>query len=200
MQGLTKRQREIVDFIETYITAHRYSPSYRDIQQHFGFSSLGSVYSHIQLLKKKGFLSENTQLSRSMILIAEKETEIEIPLIGKLRGGMPLETYSQVSMIKLPSYMVPSTNSTYLLRVEGSEFAEEWIKAGDLLLILSKRDFEDHEMVLAQVDNQTTLIKRCYHDSSYVRLESENPDVQPMMLREDHVQILGVILSLIRDY
>lgn len=200
MQGLTKRQREIVDFIETYITTHRYSPSYRDIQQHFGFSSLGSVYNHVQSLKKKGFLPENTQPSRSITLVAEKGAEVEIPLIGKVRGGMPIETYSQVSMIKLPSYMVPSTDSTYLLRVEGSAFAEEWIKAGDLLLVLSKRDFEDHEMVLAQVGNQTTLIKRCHHDSSYIRLESENPEVQPMMLREDHVQILGVILSLIRYY
>jgi repressor LexA len=201
MQGLTKRQREIVDFIEGYVSEKRHSPSYRDIQQHFEFSSLGSVYNHIQSLKKKGIVSENTQNSRSLTLLTEQKMEgIEIPLIGQLRGGMPIETYPQISKVLLPSLMVHATQACYLLKAVGSELEEEWIKQDDLLLIQSKSDFEDEEMVLAQVSRQTTFIKRAFRDSPYIRLESVNPEVEPLILREEHVQILGIILSLIRDY
>jgi len=201
MQGLSKRQREIVDFIESYLSEKRHSPSYRDIQHHFGFSSLGSVYNHIQSLKKKGVLPENTQNGRSLVLLAEQKKEgLEIPLIGRLRGGMPIEIFSQVSMITLPSLMVISPYSSYLLRVIGSELEEEWIREGDLLLVESKNDFEDKEMVLAQVGGQTTLIKQGFNASPYIRLESLNPKVQPLILRKDHVQILGAIISLIRNY
>lgn len=201
MAGLTKRQREIVDFIESYLSEKRHSPSYRDVQHHFGFSSLGSVFNHIQSLKKKGVLPENTKSGRSLALLKEEKKEgVEIPLIGKLQGGMPIETYAQVSMITLPPSMVSSPHLSYLLRIVGSELEEEWMREGDLLLIQSKTDFEDRETILIQVYGQTTLIKRGFQDPPYIRLESANPEVQPLILREDHVQILGVVLALIRNY
>jgi repressor LexA len=201
MPGLTKRQREIVDFIESYVSERRHSPSYREIQHHFGFSSLGSVYNHIQSLKKRGVLPENTHNSRSLVLLAQQKPEgIEIPLIGKLRGGMPIETYPQVSMVLLPSCMVAAPYASYLLRVVGFELQEEWIREEDLLLVESKSDFEDKEMVLAQVGGQTTFIKQGFWDPPYIRLESANPEVKPLILRKDHVQILGVVISLIRNY
>src|SRR5262245_57317314 len=136
MQGLTKRQREIIDFIETYLAEKRHSPSYRDIQHHFGFSSLGSVYNHIQSLKKKRVLPENTHHGRSLFLLSDPKKEgVEIPLIGKLKGGMPIETYPQVSMVTLPSMMIPSSHNSYLLQIVGAELEEEWIREGDLLLV-----------------------------------------------------------------
>jgi repressor LexA len=196
MRGLTKRQREIVDFIETYLSEKRYSPSYRTIQHHFGFSSLGSVYNHIQSLKKKGLLPEKS----ASPTLEQKREEVEIPLIGKLRGGMPIETYPQVEMVLLPSNLVSSPYASYLLRVIGNELEEEWIREGDLLLVQSKSDFEDQEMVLVQAGGHTTCVKRAFHDPPYLRLESSNPEVHPLILRENHVQILGVILTLIRSY
>ena len=201
MQGLTKRQREIVDFIQSYLSEKRHSPSYRDIQNHFGFSSLGSVYNHVQSLKKKGVLPANTHQSRSLVLLSDPKTEgVEVPLIGKLRGGMPIETYPQVSMVLLPSHMVLSPYACYVLRIVGSALEEEWIREEDLLVVQSKSSFEDGELVLAQVGGQTTFIKRGFRDSPYIRLESANPEVQPLILREDHVQILGIVLSLFRNF
>lgn len=201
MQGLTKRQREIVDFIEGYLSEKRHSPSYRDIQTHFGFSSLGSVYNHIQSLKRKGVLPENTQQSRSLAPLSTQKTEgVEVPLIGRLRGGMPIETYPQVSMLLVPSYMAVTPHSCYGLRIVGSELEEEWMRDGDMLIVQSKTSFDEGELVLAQVGGQTTLIKRGFLLSPYIRLESANPEVQPLILREDHVQILGTVLSLIRNY
>src|SRR5262245_30919958 len=141
MQGLTKRQREIIDFIETYLAEKRHSPSYRDIQHHFGFSSLGSVYNHIQSLKKKKALPENTHQGRSLFLLPESKNDgIDVPLIGKLKGGMPIETYPQVSLMTLPSMMVALPYTSYLLRIIGTELEEEFIRENDLLLVQSKSD------------------------------------------------------------
>ena len=201
MQGLTKRQREIVDFIEGYLTEKKHSPSYRDIQRRFGFASLGSVYNHVQSLKKKGVLPEDTTRSRSLTLVGEnKGGSVEVPLIGMLRGGMPIETHPQMASVAIAEHLVPPSHPCYLLRVAGKELQEEWIQEGDLLLIRSTKDFEDRAMVLAQVGGQTTFVKRAIRDSPYIRLESGNPHVHPMILREGHVEILGVILALIRNY
>ena len=104
MQGLTKRQREIIDFIEAYVIEQGHSPSYRNIQKYFGFSSLGSVYNHIQTLKKKGVIREETKRARSLTLQTEgkKKAQVEVPFIGKLSGGMPIETFPQVGTMSLP--------------------------------------------------------------------------------------------------
>ena len=102
MLGLTKRQHEIVDFIESYVSEKRYSPSYREIRDFFGFSSLGSVYNHIQAIKQKGGLSELTKGARSLSL-QTKQTKNSVPLIGKLKGGFPIETFAQIIMIPFPS-------------------------------------------------------------------------------------------------
>jgi len=201
MQGLTKRQREIIDFIEGFVAEKKFSPSYRDIQHHFNFNSLGSVYNHVQSLKKKGMLPEDTTKGRSLSMVGKnKSGSTSVPLIGMLRGGMPIETYSQATTIAIADHMVSSTESCYLLRVIGEELQEEWIQEGDLLLIRSSLEFEDEAFVLAQVGKQTTFVKRAVRESPFIRLESVNPQVQPMILREDHVDILGVMIALIRSY
>lgn len=200
MQGLTKRQLEIIEYISSFYSQHNYSPSYREIQEYFGFSSLGSVYNHIQSLKKKGALEEKGQSARSLKLCQHKPEGSEIPLIGMLRGGRPIETYALVSMIPLPSQMIPTEKECYLLRIVGSELEEELLKGGDLLLVQPRSSFANSEMILAQVDRKITLVKRGFHAPPYLRLESENPDVQPVILRETHVEVLGVVISLIRDY
>ena len=165
------------------------------------FPSLGSVFNHVQSLKKKGIFPKNTRCSRSLVSFSEpKGAGIDIPLIGCLKGGMPIETYAQVSMMSIPSSMVTDAFSTYLLKVVGSQLEEEWICEGDLLLVHSKSHFENKDMVLAQVGGQTTFVKKLFYDPPYIRLESSNPEVQPLILREDHVQILGVIVGMMRFY
>ena len=202
MQGLTKRQREIIDFIEEYLAEKKYSPSYRDIQRHFGFTSLGSVYNHVQSLKNKGLLPQDTRRSRSLTLVSEnhKGGSVLVPLIGMLRGGMPIETYPHMEAVSIAENLVPTSQPCYLLRIAGRELQEEFIQEGDLLLIRSTPDFEDKAMVLVQVSLQTTFVKRAMRESPYIRLESANPQVHPMILREDHVEVLGAILALIRTY
>lgn len=196
MIGLTKRQREIVDFIESYVSQKRCSPSYREIQDFFGFSSLGSVYNHIQTLKRKGVLSETSKGARSLAFPA-KSHSAHLPLVGKLKGGIPLETLTQSLSVPFPS--LPSEES-YLLIVEGEHLLEECLQPNDLVLVAPRSLFEDGEMVIALVQEQTTVVKRAFSDPPYIRFESTNPYVQPLILREDHVRIQGIILSVFRNF
>lgn len=195
MLGLTKRQREIVDFIESFQTNYGMSPTYREIKRHFNFSSLGTVYSQIKTLKRKGVLQGTG--ARSLTLTSEPSKEKELPLVGTLKGGMPLQMLTTITHLAIPHYLIPD-EECYLIRVEGTALFEELIMEGDLLLIEPRSTFEEGELVLALIDKVTTLVKRAYTDPPYIRLESVNPQVQPIMLREDHLTIQGIVVSLMR--
>ncbi len=191
MQGLTKRQREIIDFIETFLAEKRYNPSYREIQRHFGFSSLGSVYNHMQSLKRKNILPALPEV---------KKGERIVPLIGKIRGGKPVETFPQTRMLQIPSVMIPSSYECYLLTVEGKELEEEFIREQDLLLIESRTDFQEGETILVQVEGGITFVKKGCLRLPYICLESVNKEIQPLIFQTDHVEVLGVVVSLLREF
>ncbi|MCH9609052.1 MAG: LexA repressor [Chlamydiales bacterium] len=197
MIGLTKRQREITEFIENYQTVHQLSPTYREIMLHFQFSSLGTVYSQIKTLKRKGILKGEG--ARALTLVQEENKESHVPLIGKLAATLPIQTYSQIIQLSIPLYLA-SNKESYLIRVEDDMLAEELIMEGDLLLIEPRSTFEEGELVLALIDEMTTLVKKAYRDTPYIRFESSNREIQPLILQEDHVTIQGVICSLLRDY
>ncbi len=196
MLGLTKRQREIIDFIESYISERRCSPSYREIQDFFGFSSLGSVYNHIQTLKRKGVLSDFRKGARSLNIPIKHEIKT-VPLIGKLKGGYTIETFAQITQIPYPS---APDEECYLLEIEGETLLEECLQPGDLVLVVPCRRFEEGEMVIALVDHQTTIVKRAFSEPPYIRFESTNPEMHSLVLREDHIEIQGVIISVFRDF
>ncbi len=200
MTGLTQRQREILDFIESYSTTHRIAPSYRDIKQHFGFSSLGTVYNQIRVLKKKGVLENHGCGARSLSIVSKESSDCEVPLIGKIEGGMPIQTFAHITMLPLPAYLVPTEGECYLLRVEGAALVEESILENDLLLVDPRPRFEAAETIIALVDKTTTFVKKGFFDSPYYRLESNNPQVQPLILHSDHVIIQGVVIGLVRNY
>lgn len=200
VQGLSKRQQQVADFIETFIQQHRHSPSYREIQHHFGFSSLGSVYSLIQILKRKGILADVSKGARSLNLHAKNPAFIEVPLIGKLREGMPIITFPQFRQILFPSHMIPNNAECYLLQVEGEELIDECMRPGDLILVQPKSCFENGETIIALIGEHTTLIKQAFSEPPHVRLESANPHIQSSLLRQDHVHIQGVVIRLFRNY
>lgn len=205
MKGLTKRQREIVTYIQQYIDLHAYSPSYREIKQEFQFSSLGSVYKHIQLLKRKGILLNEKQSSRSLALAQtsptkEKENslEIELPFIGYVSEGAPVELFAQALKIAVPRLFVPSIESTYVLRARGNSLAAEKIADGDFLIVEARHDAFSGETILASVHKQKTFIKKYYPEGDRVRLEGHMATSQPLLLRKEDMVIQGVITGLLR--
>jgi repressor LexA len=206
MKGLTKRQKEIVSYIEEFIQTHRYSPSYREIMQHFDFSSLGTVYRHINVLKRKGMLFAEKNCSRSIALTAlspepeSQQSDIKLPFIGHLTAGKPIETFPQSQTIGVPVEMVHAPDRSYVLRVLGDAFAEERICEGDLLIVEARHEAHAGETVVALVNQHDTIIKRYSFDGEYVRLTSRTQHQHPIVLHPDEIQIQGVLVGLLRVY
>ncbi len=186
MKGLTPRQREVLTFIEDFIGNHRHSPSFREIQKHFGFTSLASVHTHIQVLKRKGYLESEAHASRSIALTEESQqplpgpNSIDLALMGQFFPGETIEMFPQTSTLSVPRQMVHDTESTYLVRLKGDTLKSEQLQNGDLLLVEARDEAESGEVAMLSDDAGHVLLKR--HDG------------------ESTLPIQGVVVGLIRVY
>lgn len=205
MKGLTPKQQQILAFVCSFIEEHRYSPSYREIMAHFTFTSPGSVYKYIQILKKKGALVGDKH-SRRSIMPAEKtpvlkeSTDVFLPLIGNLTVGYPLELFAKHQMLPVPASLVHSPDDTYILQVQGDSLREEAIVSGDFVLIEARQDCRAGEIILGLIHQHDTVLKRYFPEGQYVRLESHRSPSSSMTIRHDHILIRGVLAGLLRLY
>lgn len=204
-KGLTERQRAILSFIEEFIALHNYSPSYKEIQKHFGFSSLGSVYKHIHVLKRKELLSSEPHCSRS--LVPTKQTKIEkqviseelkIPFIGQLSPGQPIELFLDWREVAVPPSLVKDPDQSYVIEIKGDSFASDHLLDGDLLIVETTRDALDGETTLALIREEETMVRTYFSEGIYTRLESRNPDIHPIVVPNEDIEVQGVIIGLIR--
>lgn len=205
MKGLTQRQREILDFIKGFIADRQYSPSYREIMEHFGFSSLGSVYKHLTVLKRKGLITAERKCSRSVSLTEEPtngcgNADTLAPLIGHVKAGYPIETFAKAQMMTVPAYLASDPEKTYVLRAKGDSLTDECIYEGDLIIVEARQTARPGEFVVATVHHNETLIKRYYPEGQYVRLEGCNLHQQPLIVRNEDIDIQGVVVGLLRLY
>jgi len=205
MKGLTRRQQEIIHFIEEYIDTNQLSPSYREIRDHFGFSSLGSVYKHLNVLKRKGVLFAEKNASRSLTLASKSDgapisnVEIELPFIGHISAGTLIETFPQTQTLAVPDYLVTAPDSTYVLRARGDTLHDELISDGDLLLVEARQEAYPGETIVALIEEKT-IVKRYYPEDDSVRLVSSNPNLEAMIMKVNEIQIQGVVVGLMRVF
>ncbi|MCB1112534.1 MAG: transcriptional repressor LexA [Chlamydiia bacterium] len=205
MQGLSKRQREITDFIREFIEQHRHSPSFRDIQKHFGFSSLGSVYSHINILKRKGILTQEKHCSRSLSLVDYSPPEVAytpltLPLIGHIAEGVPIEIFAQSDNITIPELLVPNPGHTYVLKVKGDSLQDQLIGDGDLLIVEARQDVHIGETIVAFLNDHETTVRRFFMEDCYIRLESSTPHQHPLIIHPEDIAVQGAVVALLRNY
>lgn len=205
MKGLTKRQLEVLSFIEDYIDTHNFSPSYREIMKNFGFSSIGSVSKHINTLNRKGALTYEKQCSRSITPTTKtknnnKNFEVELPYIGYISANNPIETFPQTQTLAIPEFLVHNPEDTYVLRARGNTLNDEMISDGDLLLVETQTDIFDGETVIANSKHHKTLIKKYHPEGNYVRLASQSPHTPSLIIRHEDLSIQGILISLLRLY
>lgn len=204
LKGVTKRQREIIDFIDEFTAVHRYAPSYREIGNHFGFSSLGSVHKHIATLKRKGILDSEKKASRSLtlnsILHSDTKKEAIIPLIGYISASVPIHLFPQTQEVIVPNSFVHASEKTYALRAQGNSLAEEMIVDGDLLVFEARSRAHPGETIIALINQQDTVVKKFYLEEGYVRLSGVHSHHHPMRLREEDVAIQGILTGLLRSF
>src|SRR6188508_2237840 len=198
---LTKRQREILDYLQDFIQQHGYAPSLEEIGRRFGLSSLATVHKHLTNLQEKGCIRRSWNRSRSVELLSARtgQRAIELPLLGYVAAGVPIEAVANNETIAVPEDLV-GRRETYVLRVKGDSMIDEQIKDGDFVIVEDRRTADNGEMVIALLNGSDVTLKKLYREQGHIRLQPANPAMQPIIVQADQVQIQGVVIGVMRRY
>jgi len=198
--ALTKKQRQILDYVESFVSSNGYSPSYEEIAQAFDYSSLATVHEHLTNLEQKGFLRKNYNKSRSLEVVRTDPSSLalELPLLGTVAAGLPLEVFdSQEDTVAVPHDMIRRGNN-YVLRVRGESMIDAGILEGDFVVVRPQDVAVDGEIVVALVGEESeATVKRFFHEVDHVRLQPENTTMEP--IRSKDVRVLGKVVGLYRS-
>ncbi len=201
MLPLTKRQREILDYLNEFIQQHGYAPSLEEIGRRFNLSSLATVHKHLTNLQDKGFIKRAWNRSRSVELVPTRLAgrAVELPLLGYVAAGAPIEAIASSETIAVPEDLV-GRRDTYVLRVKGDSMIDEQIRDGDFVIVEDRKSAENGEMVIALVGGTDVTLKKFYREHGRVRLQPANPAMQPMFFDPSQVQLQGVVVGVMRKY
>jgi repressor LexA len=203
--ALTKRQKQVIDFIATFVEDNGYSPSYEEIAQGLGLASLATVHKHISALEAKNYLKRGFNRSRSLEMGSKyvqehrRQRELEIPLLGKIAAGKPVEAVEQRATLSFADFV--GHRDTYALEVRGDSMIEDHICDGDMILVERTSEVRDGEIVVALVSGMETTLKRIHHEpGNRVRLQPANSTLQPIYVAASEVQVQGRLLAVLRKY
>lgn len=200
---LTKRQKEILDYIESFIEDRGYAPSFEEIAESFGYSSLATVHEHLSNLERKGYIRKSYNESRSIEMVGRDVgvPAIELPLLGSVAAGVPIEAIQDDETLAVPPDMVSRRRDNYVLRVEGNSMIEEQIRDGDYIVVQAQDRAEDGQMVVALVADEAATVKKLYRErDGRIRLQPANPTMSPIYAAASDVRIQGVVVGVIRKY
>jgi repressor LexA len=201
MLPLTKRQREVLDYLNDFIQQHGYAPSLEEIGRRFGLSSLATVHKHLTNLQEKGFIKRAWNRSRSVEMVQMRTggRAIELPLLGYVAAGSPIEAVAGNETIAVPENLAGKRDS-YVLRVKGDSMIDEQIRDGDYVIVEDRRSADNGEMVIAMLHGSDVTLKKLYREHGRIRLQPANPAIQPIVVSPDDVQIRGVVVGVMRKY
>ena len=202
MQPLTKRQREILDYLAEFIQQHGYAPSLEEIGRRFGLSSLATVHKHLRNLQEKGFIRRAWNRSRSIELIPTRvgARSLELPFMGYVAAGAPIEAVTTAESIAVPESLVGKPEDTYVLRVRGDSMIDEHITDGDFVIVEDRKTAENGEMVIALLNGADATLKTFFKDDGKIRLQPANPTMKPIVIDAADLQIQGVVVGVMRKY
>lgn len=197
---LTKRQKQILDYITKYIKNNGYSPSLEETKRHFRLSSVATVHQHIGTLKEKGYLKKIENQPRSIELNRKKRISdlVSIPLLGTIAAGEPIEAVEDKKTIKVPKSQLSKSGEHYALRVRGDSMIDEGIFDGDKVIIRKQPAVENGEAAVALINDNEVTLKKIYKDKNGFRLQPANPNLKPIFTKE--LEIQGKVVSVIRNF
>lgn len=199
--ALTKKQKRILDYLKDFIRNHGYSPSFEEICQAFGYTSLATVYEHLTNLEAKGYIRKSYRGSRSIEVALDTEPSVSLPLLGTVAAGLPIEAIQDDENLTVPSDMVPQRFNHYALRVSGDSMIDEQIRDGDHIIVRQRETAENGETVVALVRDEAATVKKLYREAgNRVRLQPANENLDAIVEDADDVRIQGVVVGLIRSY
>ena len=199
--ALTRRQREIYDFVRGFVDEKGYSPSLEEIGGAFGLSSVATVHKHVGHLVEKGLLRKGWNRSRSLEPVAEDgRALVPLRLAGVVAAGAPIEAIEDHETIGVPPDLVPPRGESFVLRVRGDSMIDEQIRDGDYVVVESRAEARDGETVVALIRGEEATLKKLYRRGSRVRLVPANATLSPLEVPARDVRIRGVVRGLLRRY
>jgi repressor LexA len=203
-EPLTKRQKEVLDYVTQFIELHGYAPSYREIAAYFKYGSVATVAEHIESLVTKGMLQKGENEARSIQLVktnVDATPSIGLPILGLVAAGQPIETLgAHAETLEVPPFMVGRRNS-YVLQVKGDSMIDEGINNEDFVVVQEKEVPSNGEMVIALINGREATLKRYYKEKGHIRLQPSNAAMEPIIIKPGTpIEIQGVVIGLIRKY
>jgi repressor LexA len=204
-EPLTKRQKEVLDYVTQFIELYGYAPSYREIAAHFKYGSVATVAEHIESLVSKGMLQKGDNEARSIQLVKAEELDMSssvgLPIMGLVAAGQPIETLGgHAETLEVPPFMVGRRNS-YVLQVKGQSMIDEGINDGDYVVVQEKEVPSNGEMVIALINGGEATLKRYYKEKGHIRLQPSNSTMEPIIIEQGTpIEIQGTVIGLIRKY
>lgn len=200
---LYKRQRQILDFIRQYIQKNGFSPTLTEIAQALGVSSLATVHEHLATMVKKGIIKRYQGSVRGLEIVKTESSssinEVELPVLGLIAAGQPLEPYTDPNAsFSVPPGMLSGKKRAYVLQVKGNSMIEDGILDGDFVVIEQKENANNGEIVVAILENGFATLKRFFKEATRIRLEPANAQMAPIFAKD--VQIQGKVVGVIRKY
>ena len=205
--ALTKRQKQVLDFIAGFVDENHYCPSYEEIARGLNLASLATVHKHISVLESKSYLKRGFNQSRSLEVTAKylqelqrsKPPQMEIPMRGRIAAGAPVEAVEQSEMLNFADFAGGS--NTYALEVRGNSMIDDHICDGDVVLLEKAAEAKDGDIVVALVAGSDATLKRLYREpGDMVRLQPANSTLKPIVVPAADVQIQGRLLAVLRKY
>lgn len=194
---LTKRQKQILNYIQKYIAKNDYAPTHEEIRKHFRLSSLSTIHEHLENLKNSGLLIKEENRPRAISTKKENST-IEIPLVGIIAAGQPIEALETPNeTITITKNKISDFKQHYALRVQGNSMIDEGIFDGDIVVIRKQEFVDNGQTVVAIIDDNETTLKKLYREKNRIRLQPANPTLFPIYRKE--VEIRGVVVKIIRN-
>jgi len=205
--AITRRQRELYDFISDFVQKNGYSPSFDEIREGMGLNSLATVHKHVTNLEKKGLLTRDYNRSRSIDLLPPKgrlkqamsvNTTMVLPLMGRIAAGQPIEAVENPETISLADFV--RSKEVFVLEVRGDSMQDEHILSGDYVLVEKAKTAHNGDIVVALVEGSDATLKRFYREGDNIRLQPSNVNMQPIIVPAADVDVQGRVIGVLRKY
>ncbi len=198
MPNLTKKQKQVFDFISVYISENGISPTIEEVRKKLKLKAVSTVHEHINSLTSKGYLSRSENSARGLVLEKEIKSIIEIRVVGRIAAGYPIEAIENVEdTISIVNPSIKTSSGYYALRVIGDSMIDEGIFDGDIVVIKKQSVAENGQTVVAIIDDNEATLKKIYRENSRFLLEPRNPNMSPLFRTE--VEIRGVVIQVISN-
>jgi len=198
---LTEKQREFLGYISRHIEEWGESPSFEEICSHFGFNSYNTVTTYLKVLERKGYirLPRKKNQKRAIKVISPVETRrFELPLLGRVAAGKPIEAVEDVDVIEVPPSMIGS-GDYFVLQVKGDSMKDDGILRGDFVVVRKQPKAENGETVVALINNEAT-VKKYYKKKNRVELRPAHKGMEPIVVRKGDLRIEGKVVGVMRHY